>query len=179
MSSHIIAHTSLLPAAIAVERSDNQKLGKGKVSATMASQSSCPPTCPFLEAGCYAANGYCGITTARLNDSPVTDPVAIANEEAAAIATLSGKRPLRLHVVGDSTTDETARILATAVRKFKQHGKRKYGVEPAAWTYSHGWRNIKRKSFGSISVLASVESTADVAMARNRGYNVALVVDRF
>jgi hypothetical protein len=100
--------------------------------------------------------------------------VAIATEEAEAIDTLSGARPLRLHVVGDCTSDETAQILATAVKAYKRRGN-----QSAAWTYSHAWRDIKRKSFGSISVLASCETTEQVKVARAKGYATALVVDRF
>ena len=114
-----------------------------------------------------------GWTTAKLNRSTATDPVAIATEEAKAIATLSGTRPLRLHVVGDCTSDQTARILAGAVRKYQRV------TNQPAWSYSHAWRDIKRKSFGPISVLASGESTQQVKLARAKGYATAMVVDRF
>src|SRR5262249_36720289 len=40
------------PAAVAVETTDNAKLGK--VSATYASQATCPRSCPWFGAGCYA-----------------------------------------------------------------------------------------------------------------------------
>jgi hypothetical protein len=162
-----------LPAATAVEESRNQKIGP--VSATMVSQSSCPTYCPFIHSGCYAEGGNSGFTTRRLNRSTLTDPVGIATAEASAIDTLSGTRPLRLHVVGDCTSDQTARILAGAVRDYKRRGKQ----NSAAWTYSHAWRDISRRSFGPISVLASCESMEQVLRARRKGYATAIVVDRF
>jgi hypothetical protein len=166
-----------LPAATAVEVSRNQKIGP--VSATMASQSSCPTYCPFLSAGCYANGGMQGFQTRKLNQSPMTDPIAIAHTEADAIGTLSAARPLRLHVVGDATSNACARILASAVRLFKRRGQRNHGVEPAAWLYTHAWPKVNRRSFGPISALASCESTQQVKTARKKGYATALVVDRF
>ena len=161
------------PAVKAVEESGNKKIGP--VSATMASQSSCPSYCAFIKSGCYAETGLQGFQTRRLNQSPITEPIEIAKAEAAAMGTLSGTRPLRLHVVGDCTSDACARILAGAVRKYKTRGK----TQSAVWTYSHAWRDIKRRSFGSISVLASCESTNQVKLARTKGYSTALVVDQF
>jgi hypothetical protein len=160
-----------IPSAIAVEETRNHKTGK--VSVTMASQSSCPSTCPFVASGCYAESGPQSWTTAKLNRSRITDPVTIAREEAKAIGTLSGTRPLRLHVVGDCTSDESARILARAVKAYKRRGNQ------PAWTYTHAWRDISRCSFGSISALASCESTEQVKTASAKGYAAVLVVDRF
>ena len=180
MSTTDNSATVHIPAATAVEESRNQKTGP--VSVTMASQSSCPTYCPFINAGCYANGGNQGIHTARLNHSCVTDPVKIAEYEAAAIDTLTGARPLRLHVVGDVTSDETARIIAEAARKYRRRGARVRRPEhgPAAvWTYTHSWRQISRRSFGVISALASCESTGQVKQARAKGFATALVVDRF
>ena len=47
------------------------------------------------------------------------------------------------------------------------------------WTYTHAWRNVSRKSWGRVSVLASCETEADVKAARKRGYAAALVVEKF
>lgn len=173
------AHVSI-PAVKAVEESANQKIGP--VSATMASQASCSSECPFLGSGCYANGGNQGIHTSRLNQSSVIDPVKIAECEAAAIDTLTGARPLRLHVVGDVTTDETAKIIAEAARTYRRRGARVHEPEhgPAAvWTYTHSWRQISRRSFGLISALASCETTAQVRKARGKGYATSIVVDRF
>jgi hypothetical protein len=159
-----------IPAATAVEESRNQKIGP--VSATMASQSSCPAECPFIRSGCYANGGNQGIHTARLNCSQITDPVKIAHCEAAAIGKLTSTRPLRVHIVGDVTSDQTARIIAEAAWKYRRRGVRVRSPEctpSPVWTYTHGWRNIARRSFGVISVLASCDSTAQVGMRDRRG----------
>src|ERR1051325_4960950 len=100
-------------AAIAIEKSRNSKITG--CSATMVSQASCPRSCKFYGNGCYAESGPAGFTTHRLNRSTETKPEAIARIEAKAISQLSGKRPLRLHVVGDCTTDQAAKVLSSAV----------------------------------------------------------------
>lgn len=157
-----------LPAA-AAEKSGSSKLGP--VSVTMASQASCPTSCVFLGAGCYAENGFIGgFITKRLTKHPETDPVAIAQAEADKIDKLTGTRPLRLHVVGDSFTVEGTRILAAAVERYTARGGGR------AWTYTHAWRVVPREAWGPISVLASCETADDVARARMRGYAAALVV---
>lgn len=156
---------------LAVETSDNMKLGP--VSATYVSQASCPPGCPFYENGCYAEYGPVGFMTARLNDSKVRSPLAVARAEAEAVGGLTGDRPLRLHVVGDCRTRGAAKILAEAAEKYT--AKRRSPV----WTYTHAWRDIDREDWGKISVLASCESTEQAEDAMYLGYAVALVVDRF
>ncbi len=76
---------------------------------------------------------------------------------------------MRLHVVGDASTTSAAKILSTAVAKWA------YPV----WSYTHAWRKVARKAWGTVSVLASCETTADVKVAQSKGYATALVVDRF
>ena len=49
----------------AVEKSVNSKTGP--VSVTYAPIYSCPRSCPFLDKGCYAQNGHCGIHLSKLN----------------------------------------------------------------------------------------------------------------
>lgn len=160
-------------AATATERSRNSKLGDGKCSATSASQHSCDAACPFRDNGCYAEDGPQGWTTRRLNKSEVTDPIAIAQEEADAIEKLTGKRPLRLHVVGDSPNDEAAAIVANAVKAYKLKHNQK------AWTYTHAWRTVNRASWGVVSVLASCEKPEQVLEARAKGFATAMVVEQF
>ena len=160
--------------ATAVEKSGNKKLGDA--SATSAAQVSCPPDCPFFEDGCYAENGPQGWTTARLNkaaEAMEASAMDAAHAEAEAIRSLSGKRDLRLHVVGDCRTAEAARTVAAAAEEHKaKHGK-------AAWTYTHASADVPREAWGSVSVLASCESPADIPAARQRGYATALVVAKF
>lgn len=163
--------TGILPSATAVERSENVKLGN--VSATYASQASCPSDCPFLNSGCYAEAGYVGIQTRRLNASTVSASIKIAKAEAEAIDKLSGRRPLRLHVVGDARTNTAARILSAAAKRYTARLGRR------VWTYTHAWRRVLRKSWGRISVLASCESIKDAKQAMRAGYAAAIVVPKF
>ena len=149
--------------ASAVELSKNSKVGPA--SATYVSQQSCPKSCVFLKEG--------------LSEGPTPKDLAI--EEAYAIDTLTGRFDLRLKVVGDSATNEAASIVGDAVKRFKERSKR-YGSERAAWAYTHSWHpdkeNVRRESFGPISVLASCQSEDEVELANSLGYAAALVVDK-
>lgn len=160
----------------AVERSSNGKLGDN-VSATYATQTSCPDSCPLKAGGgCYAEYGFVAVTTKRLNGRTrdAETPRSIARAEARAIRGLSGRRLLRLHVVGDARTNEAAEILGDACREYSSGRRRR------VWTYTHAWRDVERVSWGRhVSVLASCETAADVRAARGAGYATAIVVDRF
>jgi hypothetical protein len=157
--------------AIAVELSQNSKTGP--VSTTYVGQKSCPKTCPFLGAGCYAEGGMTGFTTARLADS-TGDARDHARSEATAMDALSGKRPLRLHVVGDARTTIAAAILGKAAARYRaKHSQ-------PVWTYTHAWRDVLRGTWGpAVSVLASCETPTQVRQANHRGYAAALVVAEF
>lgn len=154
-------------AAIAVELTANRKVGP--VSVTMASQASCPKSCPWLGSGCYAESGPQGFSTRRVNKSRKVDALAIAKDELRAIGKLSGERPLRLHVVGDASTTVAARTLSKGLESYRQ----------PVWTYTHAWRRVARRAWGIVSVLASCESVSQVKAARARGYATALVVAEF
>lgn len=154
--------------AIAVEISDNTKLGK--ISMTATSQESCPSSCPLRGQGCYAEAGRPNLVTQRLNRSTVTNPVEIATAEAELIRKLSGRRMLRLHTVGDCYVDEGAKILAQAA---KEHTDKK-GMP--VYTYTHG-HDTKRESWGEISVLRSCETFSQVKKAHADGFASAMVVD--
>lgn len=112
-------------AAIAVERSENSKVGT--CHATYASMKSCPASClhhPENGGTCYATFGLTAIHTRRLTASPNDDPGSIAEEEADAIRKLSGMLPLRIHVVGDCTTDSAARTVSSAAEEcMSKHGR--------------------------------------------------------
>jgi hypothetical protein len=154
--------------AIAVEKSTNAKIGV--THATYASQASCPTSCPLRNAGCYAEQGLVGIHTKRLNAAAIdATPLDVARDEADAIRTLSGTRDLRLHVVGDCTTDETASLVATAALETVKPGNR-------TWSYTHGWRDVDRASWGEVSVLASTETFEQATEALDRGWAPAIVV---
>ena len=143
-----------------VEISENSKLGS--VSATYAAAGSCPTTCKLLKSGgCYGLAGPVSWAWKKLAGS---DAELIARAEAREIAGLTGKRALRIHVLGDCRTRRAARIVAKAARRF------------TAWTYTHAWRNVQRNDWGNVSVLASCELHEDLPKAHARGYAPALVV---
>jgi hypothetical protein len=165
------------PAALAVETSSNAKLGP--ISATYASQASCPPSCPWFRNGCYAERGLVGWQTRRLNRSAVRGALRIAQAEARAIDTLTGDRLLRLHVVGDARTDAAARDLGMAADRYTRRGNvPRHGRK--VWGYTHAWRTVARSSWGqAVSVLASVETVREAREAMAKGYAAAVVVSAF
>lgn len=176
MSVRTIAPESLARLAFARELSEDRKLTQDfktwRISVTNATQNSCPRTCPLRHSGCYAEGGHQAIHTNRLNraaDEQLATPRQIAEAEAHAIRGLTGRNPLRLHVVGDCATDETADIVSEAAADYQA-----IDSQPV-WTYTHAWRNVARSSWRDVSVLASCETDADVADATDRGYGVALV----
>jgi hypothetical protein len=106
---------------LAIEKSQNSKTGI--VSTTYAPIYSCPKTCPFLDNGCYGQSDFCGLHLNRINKEAlkqrITRPLDIAKVEAAGIRKLSGKRPLRIHVVGDCSTPKAAEVVAFAAEEYK------------------------------------------------------------
>jgi hypothetical protein len=94
---------------------------------------------------------------------------ALAQIEANLIRTkLTGRLPLRLHVVGDAATDQAASILAAACAEHTAKHRQ------PAWTYTHAWAEVSRESWGRVSVFASCETADDVRQATARGYAVAI-----
>lgn len=171
--------SSLLSAcATGVEASDNKKIGRA--SATYVAQGSCPITCPFMGHGCYAENGMTSFTTTRLNKAYTAlvahfgeaTPADFARAEASAIDKLTGKHPLRLHVVGDCKDAEAAGIIAEAASRYRaKHGQ-------PVWSYTHAWRYTERAAWGdSVSILASCETIADLDEAHADGYALAMVIE--
>jgi len=141
------------------------------VSATYVSQHSCGP-CPFKNGnGCMAEAGRLRWTTARLNASGPASPEVLAEAHAAEIDKLTGRWPLRLDVVGDAMTSTAARIISTAVQRYKA----RFGQ--VAWGYTHQWRTVDREAWQDTSILASCETEADVALATQRGYATAIVIN--
>jgi hypothetical protein len=171
--------------AIGREVTEDSKLRVSKdapgISATYVPQWSCPTTCVLLSKrhndgtiernGCYTEQGPISYVTGRLNASGPASPEDIARAEADKIRELSGRYPLRLHVIGDSKTDEAARIVADASAEYTS-----WRGAPV-WTYTHAWRTVDRASWGNVSVLASCETEQDVRDATARGYATALVWD--
>ena len=150
-----------------VELSANSKVGK--VSATYAAQQSCPKDCALRDSGCYAESGRTGFQTRRLNRAE-RNPEQLARAEAAGIRALTGRFPLRLHVVGDCRTNFTARTVAAAADEHRA----KFGNP--VWTYTHAWRKVRRAAWGKVSVLASCETTEQTREAMDAGYAAAVVI---
>ena len=171
-----IRHSSTLTfgpkLAFAVELSANRKTGP--VSVTHVSQVSCPPACALKgtlakPGPCYAEYWPQGIQTRQLNKVE-GDSADAAEAEASAIDRLSGRRPLRLHVVGDCATPSAAwQVSGAATRYSARHGQ-------PVWTYTHGWRDVPRSAWRNVNVLASCETLLQVTDAHARGYATCLVV---
>jgi hypothetical protein len=154
--------------ATAVEYSENAKLGG--MSTTYSAFASCPASCPFKKSrACYGFSGPIGYQWGKLGGRDVD---LIAKDEAAAILGLSGNLDLRIHTLGDCSTDNAAKIVSTAAEVFMSRRKK------TAFTYTHGWRNVKRASWGKVSVIASCETPKDVKKALARGYATAIVVPK-
>lgn len=156
-----------------VKASKNGKLGL--MSATYASQTTCPDTCALRNSGCYAEGGALKFSTLQRNVAAAgMSAIEVAWLEREGIIKLATGRgphlPLRVHVVGDCTTDEAAAIVGDAMVAYEALTKQ------PAYTYTHAWRDVSRESWGRASVLASCESESDARDAIARGYNVALVV---
>lgn len=158
-------------SVILVTRSKNEKVGVA--SATYASiEGSCPKDCAQKNAGCYAQLGNVGIHVSRLDKSLTSnDARNVARLEAKLIndAVNRGEAtlPLRLHVSGDCRTESAARIVSEAASKWSNK----------VWTYTHAWKKVPRSAWGTVSVLASVDRPEDIALARERGYAPAIVVE--
>lgn len=166
------------PGAIAVERSTNRKVGN--VSVTHAAQESCWEGCAFRNSGCYAEVGAQLFTTRRLNRrGKGKSPAVIARDEARAIDGLTGKRLMRLHIVGDCQTDYAAMVVSAAAARYVRRGKYK-ASDKRVWAYTHSWRQVRRSSWNrAVSILASCETEDHIRQARARGYASAIVVNDF
>ena len=154
----------------AVLVSGNRKLGLA--SATYVAQGSCPPGCRFRDAGCYAEHGYVGFQTRRLNrESRGRSHQALAEAEADALSGMPPLLDLRFHVVGDTRSPHGARLLAAQAARWEANGRR-------AWGYTHATR-VKRRDWGSASILGSCEDMKGMRSMVRRGFVPAIVVDRF
>ncbi len=147
------------------EVTTNAKMGA--ISVTHVAQASCPTTCPLLRAGCYAELGNQRFVTDRVNvaaDEIHAAPYELALRESLAIRELTGKRKLRVHVVGDCTTAGGARLVGQAmVDHERKHGQ-------PAWVYTHAWPEVEADDWVGARVLASVHSKTELYSALSMGY---------
>jgi hypothetical protein len=160
--------------SIVVQKSTNAKIGP--VSTTYQPTTHCVD-CPMKGAGCYAQTGMVAMHTRELDKNARkshASPARTARQEARGIDALKARgQGLRIHTSGDCPTTEAAQIVADAAERFMSRG----GGQ--AWSYTHAWRRVSRKSWGAVSVLASVETLADAKKASRKGWAVARVVPTF
>jgi hypothetical protein len=164
-------------------RSRFQAIGPYCACTYVSIQQTCQDSCAFKDGnGCFAEAGYTGPLVRVLDESSLgMRPIGVALAEAQAIDALKripadgGKygttgRDLRLHISGDAYDVESARVLASAARRWVQRGG------GTVWAYTHSWRVIPVEAWDPIQVLASCETPQGVAEAREMGYATALVV---
>jgi hypothetical protein len=90
--------------------------------------------------------------------------------EVAGIRKLTGKRKLRVHVVGDAPTAAAASAIGRAMLEHqKKQGK-------AAWTYTHAWRDVSVKAWKGANVMASCNNVSEIGEARAAGWATAVIV---
>ncbi len=167
--------------AIFVEDSKNEKTGP--CAATYVTINACPNTCQLKNNGCYASLGNVGIHVSRLDKNAEANnstPMDAALQEANLIKnSFKGKsipygKHLRLHVSGDTTTKEGAKVLSEAIDGYKKRGG---GL---VWSYTHAHRTVPRSAWTkNISILGSVDSIEEVKKVRRKGYAPAIVVTHF
>lgn len=162
-----------------VSDSGNTKImGTKKVDATYTSiEASCPDSCELKSKGCYAQLSFVGMQVKRLDAQAVgASALQVARAEAKAIddsykaGPVPQGRDLRIHVSGDSRTLAGTKLINNAVGRWRKRGG------GAAWSYTHAWKHVPRKTWDNVSILASVDSVKDVPLAREQGYAPAIVV---
>lgn len=142
----------------------------------------CPDSCTFKGAGCYAIAGMAvqrldrGAKRTGMNGTQVADVEAEAIDQMFVRGVpqdgARGGRDLRLHVSGDAASATAARLLVGAARRWRERGG---GL---VFTFTHQWRTIPRSAWGPISVLASCETPEQVEEARAQGYSPAITVEQ-
>lgn len=160
-------------------------------STSISIRTTCPNTCPFKSTpgsigGCYADAGFTRIKIRKLDEAAdgFTATEVIREEVRQIDASFRGRdipqdgarggRDLRLHIAGEVTTAEQAKLLGGAATRWKQRGG------GSTWTFTHGWREVPRPAWGpDVSVIASVEHPRDILLARHQGYASAIVVEDF
>jgi hypothetical protein len=157
---------------IAKEISGKAKLGG--MSTTYTCLATCPRRCRFLKSkSCYGDSGRVAGVRKRLENSSKATPLEIAKEEAGEIDKLTGQLPLRIHTIGDCCTKQAAETVAQAAERYMaRHGEK-------AYTYTHAWDVVPRSAWGTVSVLASCETTTEVRRAREKQYATSIVMSDF
>jgi hypothetical protein len=166
-------------------------LGPFCATTSVSIEATCPATCvwkstPGHQGACYAQAGFSVFLGRRL-DAEARDlaPDDVVRAEADLIKKAfrggpvpqdgpDGKgRALRLHVAGEIEGRPGAKALGEAAVDWMDRG----GSRP--WSYTHRWREVHRRYWGPISVLASVEDPREMNAVAKQGYAPALVVAEF
>lgn len=171
----------LSPVAMVETRGKPRPVPQGPFCAStyVSIRSTCPDSCTFKDAGCYAQVG----TSRRIMkplDAANVGGIGVAHNEAKLLETAfggklvpqdgaRGGRDLRLHVGGDVCSKDSAETLAIAAAVWKLRGG------GAAWTYTHRWREIPASAWGRIRVWASCEKPLHVKQAHELGYRASVV----
>lgn len=153
-------------------------------------KATCPESCKLKEAGaCYVTTGITSALNRKLDRLASQRPnkryarwtgdAVMKMERDLIMASFAysensreipDHRALRLHVGGDVSSQRGAEYLAEASADWLDRGG------GPVWTFTHRWEEIDRTAFGTISVLASVESVEGIRAANARGYAAAVVV---
>lgn len=172
-------------STVAGSRGRPSKTGPFVATTNTAIAVTCSSACPLKGAGCYVQEGLTQWrATARDRAAAGHEPEDVIAEEVRLIDAAfrsgpipqdgaRGGRDLRLHEGGDVGSLAGALMLATSAQRWRDRGG------GGVWTYTHLWRDIPRTAWGSISVLASVETAQDIELAHAAGYPAAIVVETF
>jgi hypothetical protein len=168
-----------------------EALGPFCATTSVSMEATCPATCPWKSSpgrpgACYVESGFQKFRAAQLDDEAAQlSPLDVIKAEARLIRESFGGGPvpqdgpggagrgLRLHVAGDVDGVAGTKELAKAAAEWMARG----GSRP--WSYSHRFREVHRRHWGPIAVLASIENPADLRVVAKQGYAPALVVDSF
>lgn len=168
-------------AMLATDTQNSKVIGKPRrgfaAALSLPIEQTCPDSCNLKKTKeCYAQGGRQAIHVRRLEkqydgwtDLEISRAAAQEIETAAGQGLAAG-RILRLFVSGDARTPAAARTIAAAARTWNRRGGR-------SWGYTHAWAVVPRQAWAGVSILASVESSADAKRARKRGYVPARIVD--
>lgn len=142
-------------------------------------RSTCPDSCAFKDAGCYAQVGASRRIMKPLDEANVRAGDAVLNEAVLVSRAYGGKqvpqdgarggRDLRLHVGGDVDAEVSVSRLSFVAQGWAERGG------GAVWTYTHRWREIPAERWRGIRVWASCETPFEARAAHRRGYRAALV----
>ena len=181
------ANRKLAPQAVEIAKSGrprNMPRGPYVTSTYVSIAATCPDSCRFKGAGCYAQEGSAGGYVAE-RDQLVRSMsgLEVTRLEVRLLDRLykdgipqdggAGGRDLRLHVSGETSCVDGAQALAGMAKRWLARGG------GAVWTYTHRWREIPSETFGPIAALASVETNLELHQALERGYAPAMVVPEF